>query len=248
MYDPLRYAEQVRAVVARGNLRRYYRVARPGRWYGGIATADCCGCNLKCIFCWSGYPRDHPEVGELRSPAEIYEKLTGCASKFGYTLLRVSGNEPTLSPDHLLELLELVDASNYRFILETNGTLIDRSFAKRLSRFKNLHVRVSLKGTNEQEFGMLTGAKPEAFNLQLLALRHLLDERVSSHPAIMLSFSPPDGLEKLKERLREIDEGLVNQVEEEYVFLYPHVIEKLERAGISPRVAYRPDRIPGDLI
>jgi uncharacterized Fe-S cluster-containing radical SAM superfamily protein len=22
-----------------------------GRWYGGIATADCVGCNLRCVFC-----------------------------------------------------------------------------------------------------------------------------------------------------------------------------------------------------
>ncbi|MEM4889814.1 MAG: molybdenum cofactor biosynthesis protein MoaA, partial [Thermosphaera sp.] len=32
--------------------RRYYRF-RGGRWYGGIATGDVVGCNLRCKFCWS---------------------------------------------------------------------------------------------------------------------------------------------------------------------------------------------------
>jgi len=247
-YDPLELAARVRPVVSAGNLRRYYRIARPGRWYGGIATADCCGCCLKCVFCWSGLPRDHPEIGELYEPAEVFRRLDSCASKHGYGLLRVSGNEPTLCPEHLLELLQLVEESKYRFILETNGILIDRNYARKLSSFRRLHVRVSLKGTNEQEFSRLTGSIPSSFNLQLSALKHLLDEGVSCHPAVMLSFSEPGGLEGLKARLADIDPKLPGQLEEEYVFLYPHVSERLKKAGLAPKISYRPDRIPCELI
>lgn len=39
-FDPIKLAKEVEKVVTRGELRRYYRAARPGRWYGGIATAD----------------------------------------------------------------------------------------------------------------------------------------------------------------------------------------------------------------
>jgi len=247
-YDPLQLASQIKPLVGRGNLRRYYRLARPGRWYGGIATADCCGCCLKCVFCWSGLPRDRPEIGELYEPVEVFRHLDSCASKHGYELLRVSGNEPTLCPEHLLELLQLVEDSKYRFILETNGILIDRNYARRLSGFRKLHVRVSLKGTTEQEFSRLTGATPASFNLQLSALRHLLNEGVSCHPAVMLSFSEPGGLEELKTRLAAIDPKLPGQLEEEYVFLYPHVSERLKKAGLVPKISYRPDRIPCELI
>lgn len=248
-YDPLHLASQIRPLVGRGNLRRYYRIARPGRWYGGIATADCCGCCLKCVFCWSNHPRDHPEVGKFYEPAEVFRHLDSCASKFGYKLLRVSGNEPTLCQDHLLELLRLVEESKkYRFILETNGILIDTNYARKLSGFKCLHARVSLKGTTEEEFSRLTGARPEAFNLQLSALEHLVDEGVSCHPAVMLSFSTREGLEELKTRLEEIDPKLPEQLEEEYVFLYPHVVERLRAAGLTPRISYRPDKVPCELI
>ncbi|RLF22604.1 MAG: molybdenum cofactor biosynthesis protein MoaA, partial [Thermoprotei archaeon] len=59
-FDALKLSEAIEKIVVRGVERKYYRLVRGGRWYGGIATADCCGCNLRCVFCWSGAPRDHP--------------------------------------------------------------------------------------------------------------------------------------------------------------------------------------------
>jgi uncharacterized Fe-S cluster-containing radical SAM superfamily protein len=245
LYDPLRLAGEVEEIVVKGSLRRYYRVARPGRWYGGIATADCCGCCLKCVFCWSGVPRDNPGgVGRFYSPEDIFRRLVGCAERFGYQQLRVSGNEPTIGREHLLKLLELIDQTRYRFILESNGILIDHGYARQLSKYDCVHVRVSLKGTSREEFSLLTKAKPEGFDLQLDALRNLLDAGVPCHPAVMLSFSPKENLEALKETLRGIDPGLTRELEEEYVFLYPHVVERLKREGIKPRIAYTPDGIP----
>ncbi len=176
--------------------------------------------------------------------------MVGCAKKFGYNQLRVSGNEPTLGMEHLLRLLELVNQTKYYFILETNGILIgyDPTYAQKLSKFDRIHVRVSIKGTNSQEYTMLTGAKPESFNLQLKALKNLLDAGVPCHPAVMLSFSSKKDFHKLLGLLREIEPEMVKEVEEEYVFLYPHVVERLKKAGIQPKIAYTPNQIPKELI
>jgi len=247
VYDPLQLAREVEKVVVEEKRRRYYRIPRPGDWYGGIATADCCGCCLKCVFCWSGAPRDNPSLGRFYSPEEVFRELEACARRFNYGKLRVSGNEPTLGRAHLLGLLELVEKSPFTFILETNGVLLDRSYARDLSGFKNLHVRVSLKGTNPQEFSRLTGARPEAFELSLQALKNLLDEGVSCHPAAMLSFSPRQGVVELKRRLAEIDPSLPGRLEEEYVFLYPHVEERLRKAGIRPLTSHLPGKMPRHL-
>ncbi|MEM3606377.1 MAG: radical SAM protein [Candidatus Bathyarchaeia archaeon] len=248
-YDPLKLAEKIEKIVVHGQVRKYYRVARSGRWYGGIATADCCGCCLKCVFCWSGVPRDNPEkVGNFYSPEQVFIKLKECAEKHAYKLLRISGNEPTIGKTHLFELLELIEQTKYKFILESNGILIDLKYAKQLSKFKCVHVRISLKGTNSKEFSLLTNALPEAFNLQLNALKNLLDEGVSCHPAIMLSFSSKENLLNLKNTLKEIDEKLILEIEEEYVILYPHVIKRLRNAGIKPLIAYKPGNLPGELI
>jgi len=147
-------------------------------------------------------------------------------------------------------LLELVDQTNYNFILETNGILIgyDSGYAKKLSKFKRVHVRVSIKGTTNEEYAKLTGAKPESFNLQLKALKNLLDAGVSCHPAVMLSFSSKENFTRFLSILKEIEPKIVGEVEEEYVFLYPHVVKKLEKAGIKPKIAYSPNRIPENLI
>lgn len=250
MYDPVEITEAVKRAVCRGIHRRYYRF-RGGRWYGGIATADCVGCNLRCVFCWGSYARDKPgRVGHFYSPKDVFKRLTRIAERRGYRYLRVSGNEPTLCREHLLALLDLVDHTSYTFILETNGLLIgyDRSYARDLAKYSNLHVRVSIKGATPAEFSKLTGAKPEAFELQLKALENLLDYGVPAHPAVMMSFSTPESIKKLEDRLAEIDAKLLDELEEEYVFLYPHVIEQLKRAGIKPRIAYRPDSIPDELV
>jgi uncharacterized Fe-S cluster-containing radical SAM superfamily protein len=40
LYNPIKLASEIEKIVTVGVSRKYYRVARPGRWYGGIATAD----------------------------------------------------------------------------------------------------------------------------------------------------------------------------------------------------------------
>ncbi len=254
MYDPLELTEAVRKVVVKESggkeLRKYYRF-RGGRWYGGTATADCVGCNLRCRFCWSWKPRDYmTKYGSFYSADEVAHKLISIASRRKYMQVRVSGGEPTISRKHLLELLENISSTNYIFILETNGILIGayRDYARDLSRYKNLHVRVSIKGCSPEEFSKLTGAKPEAYELQFIALKNLLDYAVSTHPAVMMSFCEEENIKRVVEKLREIDDVLVDELEPEYVFLYPHVIEILRKHGLKPKIAYAPNNIPKELI
>jgi len=244
--NPLKLSEEIRGIVCKTiddiELRKYFRF-RGGRWYGGVATADCVGCCLKCVFCWGHLTRDNPrEHGKFYTPLQVFSQITKIAEKRGYNKTRVSGGEPTISRDHLLQLLELVDQTNYMFILETNGILIgaDKTYAQQLSKYDNLYVRVSIKGCTPEEFSKLTGASPEDFSLQLKSLENLLDAGVACHSAVMLSFSTKESMVKLLEELREIDKGLPNQVEEEYVILYPHVKKLLRRNNIWPFKAIEP--------
>jgi uncharacterized Fe-S cluster-containing radical SAM superfamily protein len=248
-FDSIKKAADIKKIVVKGVERKYYRVPRPGRWYGGIATADCCGCNLKCIFCWSNKPRDNPErIGNFYNPDQVFSKITKCAETHNYRLLRISGNEPTIAKTHLLEVLSLVEETKYCFILETNGTLLDDEFAVALSKFRNLHARVSLKGTNPEEFSMLTNAVPETFDKIMEGLRLLIKYKIEFNLAVMLSFSTDKNVVLLKQRLKGVSPSILENFEEEYIFLYPHVVGRLKRAGIKPQVAYTPDGIPKRLI
>ncbi len=231
--DPLVWAEEVRKIVSSEEKRKYYRF-RPASFYGGIATADCVGCCLKCLFCWSWKIIVQPEkVGRFYSPEEVARNLTSIARKKGFHQVRISGNEPTLHRSHLLKVLELLPI-DLQFVLETNGILIgyDPTYARDLSRFSNLSVRVSLKGACPEDFIRLTQAKPDGFGYQLKALEHLVGEGVDCFPAVMANFSSHEKIKKLRQRLKEIRPDF-EDFEEEDLILYPFVSEHLQKAGLS---------------
>jgi len=248
MFDPVMLAELTKKDVCKDDSRKYYRF-RPSRFYGGISTADCVGCCLRCVFCWAWNVAARPvEHGEFYSPEDVVRRLTRIAEKKRLNQMRISGNEPTICREHLIRVLELID-EKYQFILETNGILIgkNKEYAKDLSRFKNLHVRVSLKGTCNEEFSRLTGAVPEGFDLQLKALENLVHYRVKVHPACMISFSPHENIKTLRKRLKAIHPAF-EDFEVEELILYPHIEERLKRFNIPYYTAYRPDNIPPEQI
>lgn len=123
----------------------------------------------------------------------------------------------------------------------------NEDYAKDLSRFKNLHVRVSLKGTCNEEFSRLTGAVPEGFDLQLKALENLALHGVKVHPACMISFSPRENIKALRKRLKTTHPAF-EDFEAEELILYPHVEERLKKLNITYYTAYGPDNIPPEQV
>lgn len=248
MFDPIELAHRTKGIVCKDNLRKYYRF-RPSRFYGGISTADCVGCCLRCVFCWAWNVVTNPtHIGEFYRPKDVAKRLIRIAEKKGFSQIRISGNEPTIGMEHTIGVIENLK-EDFLFILETNGILIgkDEGYAKALSRFKNIHVRVSLKGTCNDEFSRLTGSVPEGFDLQLKAIENLLHYSVSVHVASMISFSPLENVMGLRSRLKEIHPSL-EDFEPEELILYPHIEERLNRLNIRYYTAYSPNKIPPEQI
>lgn len=232
MFDALKKAKDTQKIVCKNLKRKYYRF-RAAKFYGGIATADCVGCDLRCLFCWAWKEVTHPEkYGRFYSPDEVVKKLITIAKRHRYKKLRISGNEPTICKDHLLKVLEKVP-KDYIFILETNGILLgaDESYVKELSRFENLHVRVSLKSATAEGFSKITGAKSEDFYYQIKALENLSKYNLSFHPALMASFSSYEEIQNLEKTILKIPK--ISYVEYESVILYPPVEERLKKAGVK---------------
>lgn len=228
MYDPIELSNKISSQVILGNKKKYYRF-RPTRFYGGIATADTVGCNLRCVFCWSSKSVWNSEgCGDFYSPEEIADKLDDIALQHGYVQMRVSGGEPTIGKQHLIKVLENVNPS-WKFILETNGILLgyDNNFVSELSDFKNLHVRVCLKGADEKEFGLVTNAL-NGFGYQLKALELLRKHGISFHVAVV---SLKHDLSFLVDFLSSIDCDDI-MLEQEEIVLYPAVKKRLEKMGL----------------
>jgi uncharacterized Fe-S cluster-containing radical SAM superfamily protein len=248
-YDPLERHRQIENLVVRkrvgGDLKKYYRF-RHDRWYGGIITADCAGCGLTCKFCWvrSESVLEGRGGGEFFAPEEAAEKILKIMKEKKIRQVRVSGGEPTIGREHLFKLLNALQNKRVHFILETNGILIgeDEAYARELALYPFLHARVSLKGCTEQEFSGLTGADPKGFQLQLAALANLVKAGVSTHPAVMLSFSGREALDRLYHTIWKIDPRMQSEVEREEVILYPHVLEKLRRANLEYDSGHFPEQ------
>ena len=126
--------------------------------------------------------------------------------------------------------------SKYTFILETNGTLIDKELAKNLSEFSNIHVRISLKSPTPEKWEKITGTSEEGFFLQMEAMRHLKKFGVPFHPAIMYElFTEKREMEILISYLLEIDRNLPSQLEFEFLQILPPLKEKI-RWGIREKL------------
>ncbi|MEL9990594.1 MAG: radical SAM protein [Thermoproteus sp.] len=232
-------------------LRRYVRF-RADRWYGGIATADVVGCNLRCGVCWAWLKSSfRVDVGTFLTPAQVAERLISLAKERGYAQLRISGGEPTIAPEHLLAVLRLVP-DRYLFVVETNGILIDGGLARRLAELHNVAVRVSLKGATPQEFELITMSPPKYFYKQLEALKNLVDAGmkpcVEVYPAAMIGFSTDESLKSLEKALAEIHPKLAECIDAEYVILYPHVVRLMGARGLRPIRAVDPRGVPASMI
>ena len=238
-FDPLRLAERTEAIVCRGKDRKYTHFYATGV-YKGIATGYAVGCCLRCFYCWVELSRDFPEdYGRFYSPAQVVAKLEREAKSYGTKKCRISGGEPTLGKEHLLNVLKLVNENEWfdLFILETNGILFgnDKRYVKEVSKFQKVHVRVSLKAANKEGFKNRTGAIGKFYELPFKAIQNLLDCGVRFHVAAMTDprIMPKEERLALIENLEEIDPRIAAGLEEEVVDPYDTTLFRLRKAGIK---------------
>ena len=119
----------------------------------------------------------------------------------------------------------------------------DPQFAKELSHFKNLHVRVSIKGANKKEFNQLTGAMSSSYDLPYKALRYLIAAEVSCNACLSISFSSSDNIKIAEARLAAIRPGLLKSLEKEHITLFPKVYQRLSNRNMMPHTYRNRGRI-----
>jgi len=233
-FDPIELARTTEEIVCRGASRRYTAFYKVGV-YGGISTGYTVGCCLRCVYCWVEWSRDFPERhGEFFTPQQVFQNLVFHAKRKRVSRLRISGGEPTLCKDHLLQVLELVRTTDYLFILETNGILLgyDEEYVKQLARFgRNLHVRVSLKAGSPEGFQRRTGAVGKFYELPFSAIGNLTQTHLDFHVACMSDPRVMPGEERaiMLRKLKEI--GYRGFLEEEECDPYPTSMVRLKKAG-----------------
>jgi uncharacterized Fe-S cluster-containing radical SAM superfamily protein len=241
-YDPIALTAATEKVVVDGARRKYVQLGRPLRFYGGTTSATEVGCNLRCKFCFSDKPVWKPkQTGKFYTPQQVFDGLAKSAHKHGHKIISASASEGTIGREHLMQLLDLVEDSEFVYVLETNGITLgnDQEYVQALSKYKRLHVRVSIKGDNPELYNELTGAIPETYELPYTALRYLIDAGVSCNACLMSSFSDDDGIKRVQKKLMEIHPGILKSLEIEKITMFPKVAKRLSEKGLKPINAKR---------
>lgn len=233
-FDPIDLATITEKIVFRGTSRKYTKFRKVGA-YGGISTGFAVGCCLRCIYCWVDWSRDFPEAhGKFYTPQQVFQNMVAKAKSKRVKKLRISGGEPTLGKDHLLQVLGFVKDTKYLFMLETNGILLghDPSYAEELERFsRNLHVRVSLKAGTPGGFQKRTGAAGKFFELPFLAVKNLVQTRLDFHVACMSDprLMPKEERDAIVWKLKEL--GYEDYLEDERCDPYPTAQARMQKAA-----------------
>jgi len=124
-------------------------------------------CNLNCYGCYAGQYQKGEEL-----ETEVIHRVLREGKEMGIYFVTISGGEPFLRPD-LLDIFET--HGDMFFQVYTNGTLIDESLAKRLSRLGNVLPAISVEGW-EEETDVRRG--PGAFQRILSTMARLREEGV----------------------------------------------------------------------
>ena len=236
-FDPVERAEKVERLVMKDGKRLYYRF-RAAPYYGGIATADAIGCSFLCAYCWNYFRNLNPaRFNKFYSAQEVAANLLKIARKRSFHLFRITGSEPLLgeaSLEHLRGVIKIISQEQPHsvFILETNGFFLGcrKDLIDRL-KFKNLWIRISLKGVDEDSFELISGAKREFFRYPLVALRELEKEEMKAWPAVMRDLFNDEDIGRLEKVLEEY--GIEARLEEEVLEEYPFVTENMKKRNVQ---------------
>ena len=101
-------------------------------------------CNLRCVWCDTKYTWTAENVMEMTALQVVVSlELQGVKA------VAISGGEPLLQQDQLVELLELLRASDYWIEIETNGTIIPLPRISQLVHQFNCSIKLSNSGMLE---------------------------------------------------------------------------------------------------
>lgn len=253
LIDPIQYGQQLEKVLINERNQRPYRSFKIEPFYGQIATARSVGCNVRCAFCWTDPNRDDPENQfkdtVLYTPEGMVKKLIDVSSnEYGRaimtTFFRISGCEPTIGMNHLLEVLknfEKETGNKHPFLLETNGMILghDEKVAEEISRFRNMiQVRLSLKAGTREGLEKRTHIQGKFVDLPFRAINNLEKYEIPYSLATIkdAKLMPPTERKILFRKIFESSSQppleVLSKIEEENIDLFGITRKRLMEAGL----------------
>ncbi|GAB7014854.1 SynChlorMet cassette radical SAM/SPASM protein ScmF [Methanogenium cariaci] len=140
-------------------------------------------CNLACRHCWISPTYKNTGVATEYLPLDQFISIVEEAAPLGLQTVKLTGGEPLIHPQ-IDDILEYLKESDYRLIVETNGTLITKENAALIASCKNAFVSVSLDGIDAQTHEWVRGVTG-CFDASCRAVKILADAGLK--PQVIMS-------------------------------------------------------------
>jgi SynChlorMet cassette radical SAM/SPASM protein ScmF len=114
------------------------------------------GCNLRCRHCWIAPKFQSGENVHPYLDLNLFRSILEQARPLGLSGIKLTGGEPLIHP-HIMEILEIVQASQLNLTLETNGIACTPEIAASVAACRNSFTSVSLDGTDPQTHEWVRG-------------------------------------------------------------------------------------------
>lgn len=139
-------------------------------------------CNFNCDFCSASAPnkknRDDLSLKEI-------EKILLELDSLEVLRIAFEGGEPFLRKD-FFDILKIADTCSFDYYINTNGSLIDKTTAKKLKKTRVSKICVSIDGPNAEIHDAIRGYDG-AFYRATNAIKFLLEENVKVNAIITLT-------------------------------------------------------------
>ncbi len=111
-------------------------------------------CNLRCKQCYNKSGGGQPDI-----PMEKWLDVAKQLVDIGVFECVMSGGEPLLLGDDLYRIMDVLHDGGVRFVIVTNGMLMDEHVIDRLSKYDYYWVQVSIDGSRPEIHDKIRGVK-----------------------------------------------------------------------------------------
>lgn len=136
-------------------------------------------------------------------------------------ILRISGGEPFLAPQLLLEILEELKSRQLHnevflwtetnlipLILQDDEAIVSDELLKQLATHHNFCVHPCFHGLNEDNFKEITGQEIDNFSLLIDAFKRLINSGIDIYPTFGSNMSSVEDVENFYYKISDIDKLL----------------------------------------
>ena len=111
-------------------------------------------CNLKCKQCYNQSGLGQPDIS-IEKWMDVAKQLVD----IGVFECVISGGEPLLLKDDLYKIMDVLHDGGIRFVLVTNGMLMNEQVIDRISKYDYYWVQVSIDGSRPEIHDEIRGVK-----------------------------------------------------------------------------------------